>query len=104
MHYGTINTPYDPDFMMTDNSMVFSESKDDGPWMWQFPSEFVININNIKPEKIETIIEKWSQTDEFTLPNFQTPLDDAREYFIRIQDCCKKCLDNKWTLFLWVSL
>jgi len=95
---------YDPDFMMTDESLVYHESKEDGPWMWIFPLVFLNTMANLDKSLIPSIIDKWLKTDEFQLPHMHNAKGDAQEYFDIIRNNCIRCVGKSWSMYLYVSL
>jgi hypothetical protein len=77
---------YDPSFMTTDESFVYTAS-DDGPWVQLVPSDMVKRLASIADLAIPMIAAKWRETEEFQSPDgtwtdsdIYTFLHDMRQF------------------------
>lgn len=75
---------------------------DEGPWVFQLPSDFVSALNRLGPPDYQRVLDAWASTEEFALDGAKP--SDVAECLSIIQRLARRAEETQQRLFLWMSL
>jgi hypothetical protein len=75
---------------------------DEGPWVFQIPSDLVTRLATLEGEDKRVAVSKWAATEEFALDRW--PADEVAKAFDGIASLARKAQGSGRSLFLWMSL
>ena len=81
---------------------VATVSEDDGPWVFQIPTELVTRLAALDDAGMAGIARQWAATEEFVLEGWGE--DEAASVLSAISSQSKRAIESGQALFLWMSL
>ncbi len=96
-------TDYDPKFMITDESFLYTES-DDGPWVQLVPEKMVARLASITESQIPAIADEWGNTEEFRSEYSSWAREDIVTFLRQITELSRTALIEKKSVLMWTCL
>jgi hypothetical protein len=75
---------------------------DEGPWVFQIPSDLVARLAALAGEDKRAAVSKWAATEEFALDRW--PASEVAQAFEGIASLARQAVGADHSLFLWMSL
>jgi hypothetical protein len=76
---------------------------DEGPWVFQLPTQLLSAVAVADPERLTAINEEWAQTEEWQLDGVADP-EDTRWLVDELARLARDAQANGKNVYLWVSL
>ncbi len=96
-------TDYDPAFMLTEESFLYSVSED-GPWVQLVPEEMVTRLASITESQIPAIASEWGNTEEFQPKYSLGAKEDIVPFLRQIAELSRTALTEKKSVLMWTCL
>jgi hypothetical protein len=108
VHLGTLHallagTPYDPDFMMSEDSFLYTGS-DDGPWVQAVPQDLVSRLANLGDKELVRIAGEWAKTEVFGPSYSNWSLQDIQDMLRELVALSKRATSERKAVLMWTSL
>jgi len=108
VHMGTLyailtRSDYDPRFMTTHESFVYSASQD-GPWVQLIPDDMVARLAKTSDAEIPLIADEWGKTEEFDPEYSRWTKEDIVTFLRQLTSLSRKAQGENKSVFMWSCL
>jgi hypothetical protein len=77
-------------------------NREEGPWVFEFPSDILGCIAELRAEQVQGVSKAWAATEELVLDRWSP--DDAAYVIQALVDHARKATETGKSMYLWVSL
>jgi hypothetical protein len=100
LHAILTGSKVDPKFM-TD---IMYSGGDEGPWVFDVPTELVKLIASLNAEQMRSVGEKWAATEEFSPDIDDWPPDAVHQALKDLVALCKRSTSEGKSVLMWMCL
>jgi len=76
--------------------------KEEGPWVFEFPSEILHAIACVSEPQVQGIAHQWASTDEMKMDRWSP--EEAATFISELSAHASRATDAGKSLYLWLSL
>jgi len=76
--------------------------EDDGPWVYELPSEFLQSLASIDKSQLGLIAKRWLLTEELQMDRWS--LDDANHCITELSVHANKAIQSGKSMYLWMAM
>ena len=100
LHAILTGADFDPSFM----SDCLCSRGEDGPWVFEVPSDMVKRLAALTAQDVSSVGRKWAATEEFSTPGDSWPIDAVEDALRNLTELCNQATDEGKTVLMWMCL
>jgi hypothetical protein len=100
LHAVLIGGEFDPSFM----SGSLCSGGEDGPWVFEVPSDLVERLARLNAKELRAVAAKWAATEEFSPKYDNWPVEAVRQVLYEMAALCRRAVSEKKAVLMWMCL